>query len=351
MDYYRFPVTRPRRLRSSRIIRNLVSETSISPSNLVWPIFVKDEGSMEPINSMPGQYRYPIGDELIKAVDEAVGLGVRAFLLFGVTKHKDPTGSLAYSGNGPVHKALRLLKETFGDSVLLMTDVCLCDYTDHGHCGVVEFKDPPAVQEVKQPAKQPRFIVNNDVTIGIYAKVAVSYAEAGADVVAPSGMMDGQVKAIRSALDENGFTDVIIMSYSSKYASTFYGPFREAADSAPRFGDRRSYQMDPRNAYEALKEVAMDLEEGADIVMVKPAMPYLDVIRLVKQNFPEVPLAAYQVSGEYAMIKAASLNGWLNEKMAVLESLISIRRAGANIVITYYAKEAARWISEINELY
>jgi len=348
MRYYRFPTTRPRRLRGSRLIRNLVSETTLMPSSLVWPIFIKDDGSVEPINSMPGQYRYPVGDELIKAVDEAVDAGVRSFLLFGVTKRKDPKGSLAYDRNGPVPRAVKMLRDTFGDSILLMADVCLCDYTDHGHCGVVEYEDPPATL---QEAKQPRFVVNNDATIDLYAKVAVNYAEAGVDVVAPSGMMDGQVKAIRTALDENGFTDVIIMSYSSKYASTFYGPFREAADSAPRFGDRRSYQMDPRNAYEALKEVAMDLEEGADIVMVKPAMPYLDVIRLVRQSFPEVPLAAYQVSGEYAMIKAASLNGWLNEKMAVLESLIAIRRAGANIVITYYAKDAAKWISEINDLF
>ncbi len=348
MMYYRFPITRPRRLRSSRIIRNMVSETSLSPSNLVLPIFVKDEGSIEQINSMPGQYRYPIGDELIKAIDEAVESGVKAFLLFGVTKNKDPLGSLAYNKNGPVPKALRMLRENFGDSIILMTDVCLCDYTEHGHCGVVEYKDP--VQTLKA-TNQPKYVINNDATISIYAKVAVNYAEAGADVVAPSGMMDGQVKAIREALDNNGFTDVVIMSYSSKYASTFYGPFREAADSAPKFGDRRSYQMDPRNAYEAIKEVSMDLEEGADIVMVKPAMPYLDVIRLVKQNFPEVPLAAYQVSGEYSMIKAAALNGWLNEKMAVLESLIAIKRAGANVIITYYAKEASRWISEIEDLF
>ncbi|WP_292000274.1 porphobilinogen synthase [Caldivirga sp.] len=341
--YYRFPTTRPRRLRSSRIIRNMVSETSLSSSNLVWPLFIKDEGPIEQINSMPGQYRYPIGDELIKAVDDAVESGVRAFLLFGVTKHKDAVGSLAYDKKGPVPMALKMLKDTFGDSIILMTDVCLCDYTEHGHCGVVEFKDPPELQY----AKQPKYVVDNDATIGIYAKIAVNYAEAGADVVAPSGMMDGQVKAIREALDNNGFSDVVIMSYSSKYASTFYGPFREAADSAPKFGDRRSYQMDPRNAYEAIKEVSMDLEEGADIVMVKPAMPYLDVIRLVKQNFPEVPLAAYQVSGEYSMIKAAALNGWLNEKMAVLESLIAIRRAGANVIITYYAKDASRWITEI----
>lgn len=352
MAYYRFPTTRPRRLRLSRIVRNLVAETWLTPDELVWPIFVKESGDVEEIKSMPGQFRYPVGDGLIKAVEGAYEAGVRALLLFGVTSRKDPLGSVAYDKNGPVPRALRLLKETFGDSILLMTDVCLCDYTDHGHCGVVEFKDPPAsVIEQRASAKQPKYVIDNDKTIELYAREALTFAEAGADVVAPSGMMDGQVKAIREALDREGFQDVLIMSYSVKYASTFYGPFREAADSAPRFGDRRSHQMDPRNAYEAIKEVSMDLEEGADIVMVKPAMPYLDVIRLVKQHFPEVPLAAYQVSGEYSMIKAASLNGWLNEKMAVLEALTAIKRAGANIIITYFAPEAARWIGEVRELF
>ncbi|WP_229709743.1 porphobilinogen synthase [Vulcanisaeta souniana] len=337
---FNYPVSRPRRLRSNMLIRNMVAETMLRSDDFVMPLFIREDISEpEPIKSLPGQYRWPLNDKLINFVDQLVGSGIRSVILFGIPEHKDEWGSSAYEEHGVIQRAIRFLKDSFEDKLIVMADVCLCEYTDHGHCGVVK----------KLP--NGRYIIDNDSTIELYAKTAVTYAESGVDVVAPSGMMDGQVKAIREALDRAGFNDIAIMAYSAKYASSFYGPFREAAASAPRFGDRRSYQMDPRNAHEALKEVVMDINEGADIVMVKPAMLYLDVIRLVKQNFPEIPLAAYQVSGEYAMLKAAIMNGWLDERKAILESLIAIRRAGADLIITYFAKDAVEYLSEVDRLF
>jgi len=330
-----FPTTRPRRLRASKIIRDAVAETQIDAGDLIYPLFVKPGGEKEPISPMPGIYRWPIGRELVNHVEEALSLGVNKVILFGVLPDelKNPEGAGGYDPEGVVPRALRLIKETFGEKVLVFADVCLCEYTDHGHCGVVK-------------EKRGKWYVDNDKTIKLYAKEAVVYAEAGADFVAPSGMMDGQVREIRQALDAHGFEEVGIMAYSAKYASAFYGPFRVAAASAPKFGDRRTYQMDPRNAYEALKEVAMDLEEGADIVMVKPALAYLDVIRLVKQNFPWAPLAAYNVSGEYSLVKAAAAAGYVDEKAITLEILTAIKRAGADLILTYHAVEAAKWIRE-----
>jgi porphobilinogen synthase len=331
----KFPAVRPRRLRASKVIRDAVAETSLEPGDFIYPVFAKPGGSAEPVPVMPGINRWPVGEALIKHVEEALSLGVNKFILFGVLPDdmKDPLGTGGYDPQGVVPRALRLLKETFADRVLLFADVCLCEYTSHGHCGIVM-------------ERRGRLYIDNDKTIKLYAREAVVYAEAGADFVAPSGMMDGQVAEIRRALDEHGFHDVGIMAYGAKYASAFYGPFRVAASSAPKFGDRRAYQMDPRNAHEALKEVMLDLEEGADIVMVKPALAYLDVIRLVKTHYPWAPLAAYSVSGEYSMIKAAAAAGYIDERAAALEALTAIKRAGADLIITYYALEAARWIRE-----
>lgn len=335
-----YPSVRPRRLRRSPGIRRLVAETKLTVDKLVLPVFVK-EGIEEPeeIPSMPSFYRFPL-DKVVKHVEEAYNLGIRSFIFFGIPRVKDELGSQAYSDQGIVQRALREVKSVFnkGD-VVLITDVCLCQYTDHGHCGIIK----------SYVGAIP--IVDNDSTLKLLALTALSHAEAGADVVAPSAMMDGQVKAIREALDKEGYTDVLIMSYSVKYASSFYGPFREAAYSAPRVGDRRTYQMSIFNAYEALKEVDLDVSEGADILMVKPALTNLDVIRLVKDHYPEYPLAAYSVSGEYAMIKAASKSGFIDEKSAVNELLTSIKRAGADIIITYYALEYAKWVSEGFEVY
>lgn len=334
-----YPTVRPRRLRINALIRGLVAETSFSPQDLIMPIFIREGISEpEPIGPMPGQYRWPLSDKLLGFIDELVNLGVRSVLLFGVPDHKDELGSSAYEANGLIQRAIRLIKSTFGDKLIVMADLCLCEYTSHGHCGVVK-------------RAGDRYIIDNDSTIQLYAKTAVTYAEAGVDVVAPSGMMDGQVGAIRGALDRAGFSDVAIMGYSAKYASTLYGPFREAAQSAPRFGDRRSYQMDPRNAREAIKEVALDIQEGADIVMVKPATLYLDVIRLIRDQFPWIPLAAYQVSGEYSMIKAAAANNWLDGERLMFESLLAIRRAGADMIITYFAREAAEKIDKLDSLF
>ncbi len=320
----KFPLVRPRRLRQNQLIRDLVAETTIRLSNLMYPIFVKDGIEIpEEIESMPGQYRWPVNDKLINFLDKLVQSGVKYFLLFGIPKLKDSIGSEAFSSSGIVQRAIRLLRETFSDKIIIATDVCLCQYTDHGHCGILR-------------ERLGKLVIDNDETIKIYAKIALSHAEAGADIVAPSGMMDGQVKAIREALDSSGYEHVLVMSYSVKYASSFYGPFREAAYSAPKFGDRKSHQMDYRNAYEAIREIMLDLQEGADIVMVKPALAYLDVIRLVKMCFPYVPLAAYNVSGEYSMVKAAAKHGWIDEKAVILEILTAIRRAGADIVITYH---------------
>ena len=331
----KFPLARPRRLRASKIIRDAVAETRLDPGDFIYPIFVKPAGGREPIPSMPGQYRWPVGEELVRHVEEALSLGINKVILFGVVPDevKDAVGSPGYDPHGVVPRAIRLLKETFGDRLLVFADVCLCEYTDHGHCGVVR-------------QKGGRWYVDNDETVKLYAREAVVYADAGADFVAPSGMMDGQVAEIRKALDAHGFHEVGIMAYSAKYASAFYGPFRVAAASAPKFGDRRTYQMDPRNAYEALKEVSMDLEEGADIVMVKPALAYLDVIRLVKTHYPWAPLAAYNVSGEYSMVKAAASQGYIDERIVTLEILTAIKRAGADVILTYHALDAARWLRE-----
>ena len=314
-----------RRLRRTRPLRELVRETELSPRHLVQPLFVvAGEEVREPVPSMPGIERFSIS-ELVGEATELQATGIGAVILFGIPASKDEAGSGAYDSEGVVQMAVRALKDAHPDLVVI-TDVCLCEYTSHGHCGVVREGE-----------------VDNDLTIELLAKTAISHANAGADVVAPSDMMDGRVGAIRSQLDEDGHPNVAIVAYSAKYASAFYGPFREAAESTPEFGDRRGYQMDPANALEALREAKLDLAEGADVVMVKPATPYLDVIRLVKEE-TGAPVAAFHVSGEYSMLKAAAQNGWLDERSAVLETLTAIRRAGADLVFTYYAKEAAAWL-------
>ena len=314
---------RPRRLREKGLLRRMVRETTLAVDDLVYPLFaVHGRGIREAIESMPGVFHLSV-DEIVKEAKDAAGMGIPAVLLFGLPEDKDARGSEAYAEDGIVQQAVRAVKETVPD-LLVVTDVCLCQYTSHGHCGVIEGG-----------------AVRNDPTLELIARIAVSHAEAGADMVAPSDMMDGRVATIREALDEARFTETPIMAYSAKYASSFYGPFREAAESAPQFGDRRSYQMDPANAMEAMREIALDIDEGADIVMVKPALPYLDVIARAKGEFG-VPLAAYSVSGEYAMIRAAGRLGWLDEERAMMEALTSIRRAGADIVITYFAKDVAR---------
>ena len=318
-----FPLYRPRRLRESPLLRKMVRETQLRVDDLVYPLFtVHGRGVREPIASMPGQFRLSV-DELLRECKDAASMGIPAVLLFGLPAEKDPRGSEAYAEDGIIQQAVRAVKETIPD-LLVVTDVCLCEYTSHGHCGVVEGGR-----------------VRNDPTLDLLARTAVSHVEAGADMIAPSDMMDGRVAAIREALDENGNQETPIMAYSAKYASAFYGPFREAADSTPQFGDWRSYQMDPANSVEAMREVALDVDEGADIVMVKPALPYLDIIARVKTEFG-LPVAAYSVSGEYAMLRAAGQLGWLDEEAAMMEALTGIRRAGADIVITYFAKEAAR---------
>lgn len=323
-----FPVHRPRRLRKNEFIRRLVRETSLSVDNLIYPLFVTDgEGIKSEISSMPGTYRFSI-DSLLKEVNEARGLGISAIILFGVPdeKKKDETGSEAYNPDGIVQKAIMALKNASKD-IFIITDVCIDEFTTHGHCGLVKGDE-----------------ILNDPTLEILARMALTHCQSGADMVAPSDMMDGRVEAIRLALDEEDFGGVPIMSYAAKYASAFYGPFREAAASAPKFGDRRSYQMDPANRREALKEVALDIEEGADIVMVKPALAYLDIISDIKDNF-DVPVAAYNVSGEYAMVKAAGKAGWIDEQRVMLEILTSIKRAGADMILTYFAKDAARLLN------
>ena len=320
-----FPATRLRRLRRTKTLRDLVRETELSASHLVQPLFVvSGEELREPVDSMPGIERFSIS-ELVAEATEIQATGIETVLLFGIPSAKDETGSGAYDSEGVVQLAVRALKEAHPD-LTVITDVCLCEYTSHGHCGFLRAG-----------------AVDNDITIELLAKTAISHAEAGADAVAPSDMMDGRVTAIRTQLDEEGHPDVAIVAYSAKYASSFYGPFREAAESTPESGDRRGYQMDPANALEAVREAKLDLEEGADVVMVKPALPYLDVVRRVKEE-TGAPVAAYHVSGEYSMLKAAAERGWVDERAAVLESLTSIRRAGADFVITYYAKEAAGWL-------
>jgi porphobilinogen synthase len=321
-----FPQTRLRRLRATHALRGLVRETHLSPSDFVYPMFIAHGiDRREPIAEMPGVDHLSIA-HAVQEAGEAAALGIPAVLLFGLPASKDPEGSGAWDDEGVVQLATRAIKDAHPD-VLVITDLCLCEYTSHGHCGVVTSDGR----------------VDNDATLELLARTAVSQAHAGADLIAPSDMMDGRVGAIRAALDEDGLTDTPIMSYSAKFASAFYGPFRVAADSAPAFGDRRAYQMDPANGNEAIRECKLDIDEGADIVMVKPALPYLDLIRRIKDE-TEIPLAAYNVSGEYSMVKAAAAAGYIDERAAVLETLTGIRRAGADIVITYHAKDAARWL-------
>ncbi|HXS32800.1 MAG TPA: porphobilinogen synthase [Solirubrobacterales bacterium] len=320
-----FPATRMRRLRRTEALRGLVRETNLSPADLIQPLFVvAGEDVREEIDSMPGIERFSIS-ELVAEATEIATAGVATVLLFGIPAAKDESGSGAYDDEGVVQMAVRALKEAHPD-LTVITDVCLCEYTSHGHCGFIREGE-----------------VDNDITVELLAKTAVSHAEAGADAVAPSDMMDGRVGAIRHQLDEEGHSGVPIVAYSAKYASAFYGPFRDAADSTPEFGDRRGYQMDPANAAEAVREAELDLEEGADMLMVKPATAYLDVVRQVK-DATAAPLVAYHVSGEYSMLKAAAEQGWIDERAAVLETLTSIRRAGADAIVTYYAKEAAAWL-------
>lgn len=318
-----FPVMRPRRLRSSQSLRKAVQETQLSPRDFIYPMFVcPGENVRREISAMPGNYQLSV-DQLVAEAKEAESLGISGIILFGLPESKDPEGSDAYNDDGIVQRAIRAVKQEVSD-LLVIADTCLCEYTSHGHCGHVVDGD-----------------VDNDATLELLAKSAVAQARAGADVIAPSDMMDGRVEAIRDALDTNGFETLPILSYAAKYASVFYGPFREAAESAPQFGDRRSYQMDPANQREAMREIALDIEEGADIIMVKPAMPYLDVVYRAKQEF-DLPVAAYQVSGEYSMIVAAARNGWLDLDRAMTESLTSIKRAGADLILTYFAKTMAR---------
>lgn len=325
-----YPVLRMRRLRGHERLRALVRETQLGVDDLVMPLFVRPgEGERRPIGSMPGQYQLSI-DEAVRQCRQIEDLGIPAVILFGIPQSKDPRGSEAYDDQGIVQRAVRAIKAEV-PGLLVITDVCFCEFTDHGHCGVVN-------------SRYGRDDVDNDATLKLLVAEAVSHVRAGADVVAPSGMMDGMIAALRSGLDGAGFEHIPILSYAAKYASAFYGPFRDAAESAPRFGDRRTYQMDPANGWEALREVRADVLEGADMLMVKPALAYLDVVHRVKSAFPEVPLAAYNVSGEYAMIKAAARQGWIDERTVVLESLTSIKRAGADFILTYFAMDVARWL-------
>lgn len=322
-----FPDYRLRRLRRNESIRGMVRETALSVQDLILPLFVTfGKRVKKPIGSMPGHYQLSI-DNLTKEVKGVKDLGIPAIILFGIPEKKDDMGSEAYNPGGIVQRAIKTIKDKVPDMVVI-TDICMCEYTSHGHCGVISEAE-----------------VDNDATLELLSKEALSHVEAGADIVAPSDMMDGRVAAIRNTLDENGFDGIPIMSYAAKYASAFYGPFREAVESVPQFGDRRSYQMDPGNSNEAIREVRLDIEEGADIVMVKPALPYLDVIRRVKDEF-DYPVAAYNVSGEYSMIKAADKMGWLDGERAMMESLLSIKRAGADMILTYFAKEAAKVLRE-----
>ncbi|MBF0500574.1 MAG: porphobilinogen synthase [Candidatus Riflebacteria bacterium] len=323
-----YPTHRPRRLRGDARLRNIVRETRLSPENFIYPLFVEEElKEAVPISAMPGQSRWPVA-EIIRPVEEAFAAGVRSFLFFGSPDRKDRTGTAAHASDGCVQRALELIKKRLPEA-LLITDVCLCAYTDHGHCGV----------------PGPDGTILNDETLPHLCEMALSHVRAGADIVAPSDMMDGRIGAMRATLDIDGFSHIPIMSYAAKFASSFYGPFREAAHSAPQFGDRRTYQMDVANAREALMEMELDFDEGADILMVKPAMTALDILRVARDRFP-CPLAAYQVSGEYSMIKAAAANGWLDEKSAMLESLLSIKRAGADLILTYFATEASKALKQ-----
>jgi porphobilinogen synthase len=325
-----YPVVRPRRLRANPLVRDMVRETTLDARDFILPLFVRPgTGVRQEISSMPGNYQLSV-DRLVDEVGAAKDLGIRAFILFGIPTYKDAIGSSALKDDGIVQQSLRALRKAYKSDVVLLTDECFCEYTDHGHCG--------PLHEV-----HGRVDVDNDATLPLLAEQCVSHARAGADVIAPSGMMDGMVQAIRAGLDAAGFQHIPILSYAAKYASGFYGPFREAAESPPQFGDRGGYQMDPGNTDEAMREVELDLAEGADLVMVKPALSYLDIIQRVKTKFA-VPVAAYNVSGEFAMVKAAARNGWIDERRVALEILTSIKRAGADLILTYHAKDAAGWL-------
>ena len=324
-----FPSVRMRRLRRTAALRDILQSVKIHPSNLVYPIFVDETARAPvPINAMPDYYRLPI-QQVVDEAMQAVKQGMKAVILFGVSARKDETGSRAFAEDGVVQEATRKLKKEFGDELVVMADACLCEYTTHGHCGIVKDGE-----------------VMNDATLEILQKIAVSQAQAGADIVAPSAMMDGQVRFIRDALDDAGFNEVAIIAYSAKYASGFYSPFREAAECTPTFGDRRSYQMGYGDPAEAMREIELDLNEAADMIMVKPALAYLDIIQLAKSRF-NVPIAAYNVSGEYAMVKAAAKNGWIDEKAVILELLTAIKRAGSDLIITYFAKDVKSWLSQL----
>jgi len=331
-----FPTVRLRRLRYEPAIRRMIQETSLSPERLIMPLFVRSgQNIRQPISAMPGNFQLSI-DELVKEAEEAHSLGLGGIILFGIPNVKDAVGSDAMSDNGIIPQAVRAIKQTLGNKLLVITDVCFCEYTDHGHCGILK----------RAADGIGAYDVDNDATLENLVLQTLTHARAGADMLAPSAMMDGMIHAMRIGLDKEGFTHLPIMSYAAKYASSFYGPFREAADSAPKFGDRRSYQMDPASsAGQAMREVQLDLDEGADIVMVKPALAYLDIVRMVRDRFEGVPIAAYHVSGEFSMVKAAAERGWIDEKAIVMESLTAITRAGANIILTYWAKDVAKWLA------
>jgi porphobilinogen synthase len=330
---------RPRRLRRTPALRRLVQETRLSPDDFIYPLFIRHGSDIQqPIASMPGQFQWSV-DRVVGEVRDAYRMGIPAVLLFGIPEAKDACGSENYDPDGIIPRAIRAIKDAVPD-MLVISDMCFCEYTDHGHCGVINH-----VGDAHYNPHLPEGYLLNDPTLELLARASIVHAEAGADIIAPSGMIDGMVGAIRSGLDESGLEHVIVMTYAAKYASGFYGPFRDAAESPPQFGDRSQYQMDPANRREALKEVALDVAQGADMLMVKPALPYLDIVSAVRQMY-NLPVAAYQVSGEYAMLQAAAANGWIDLRRCALETLTSIKRAGADIILTYFAKEAARWITE-----
>jgi len=332
-----FPISRPRRLRSSENLRAMVRETELSPTDFIYPLFVRHGKDIQKeISSMPGNYQWSV-DKLAKEARDIADLGIPAVILFGIPAEKDPVGVENFAPDGIVQQAIQEIKAEVPE-LIVITDVCLCEYTDHGHCGILNRGEYFS-------SAFPNDYMLNDTTLEILRKIAVSHAQAGADMVAPSGMMDGMVRTIRAALDNEGYTNLPILSYAVKYASAYYGPFRDAAESPPSFGDRKSHQMDPANSREALKEAAIDIAEGADMLMVKPALPYLDIIYRVKTAYPDIPLAAYNVSGEFSMLKAAAAKGWVDEERVILETLTSIKRAGADLILTYHAKEASRWLN------
>jgi len=343
-------LNRPRRLRATPALRAMVRETELNARDFIYPLFVRHGAGRSEIRSMPGVYQLSVA-EAVRESEAAMQAGVNAVILFGIPQEKDPIGLENFAEDGIIQQAIRAIKKQIPEMVVV-TDVCLCEYTDHGHCGILNTPTPTSSDVGRAKSGDfglpfpglPEGYVLNDPTLDVLAKVAVSHAEAGADIVAPSGMMDGMVAALRGALDETGYENLPILSYAVKYASSFYGPFREAAEGAPKFGDRKSHQMDPANVREALREAALDVDEGADMLMVKPALAYLDVIRVVKDAFPELPMAAYNVSGEYAMIKAAAANGWIDEAKVTLETLTAMKRAGADVILTYHALDAAKWL-------